>query len=669
MGMLLFSPFASAQNTSVTDTIRRDTTKGRLLNQVDIRGTNKNDRNTSSTPLQTLKGRQLERLNSFSVGDAIRFFTGVQIKDYGGISGLKTVNVRSLGSNHTAVFYDGVQVGNAQNGQVDLGKFSLENIDEISLYNGQNSNLFQPAKGFSSASALYIQSKQPQFNAGEHTKLKAGFKSGSFGLINPSILWQQKLNNNVSSNISAELTKADGRYKFRETNSVYDTTAVRNNTDVYALRLEGGLNGKIADSTTWSAKTYYYHSARGLPGPIIGNKFNYTQRQWDDNFFVQGNYRHAFSKHYSLLLNAKYAHDNMRYLDPEAPPVIRADTSLLENNFQQQEIYISAANQYRVTNNWKFVLSADYQWNKLDADLDHFAYPTRNTLLTALATQLRLGRANLQATLLGTFIIDKVKQFVSAGNKQEYTPSFTATWQPFENTGLLLRAFYKSIFRMPTFNDLYYTVVGNSLLKPERAKQCNIGFTYNLPVSGRILKEISVQTDAYYNRVTDKIVAIPTANLFRWTMYNIGVVNIKGLEINTQSTWQLSRTVVLNAGLNYTYQQALDVTETETYYVPYIPLHSASLLLGADWRKWTFNYSYLYTGSRYSQKSNAANGNENYMEPWYTHDVAIAYNTPLYKHNLKLSAEINNVLNQDRYIVQNFPMPRRFYRFKISIDL
>ena len=48
-------------------------------------------------PVQKLSGEQLKNLSSFSVADAIRYFSGVQIKDYGGIGGLKTVNVRSMG--------------------------------------------------------------------------------------------------------------------------------------------------------------------------------------------------------------------------------------------------------------------------------------------------------------------------------------------------------------------------------------------------------------------------------------------------------------------------------------------------------------------------------------------------------------------------------------------
>lgn len=47
-----------------------------------------------------------------------------------------------MGTNHVGVFYDGIQLSNAQNGQVDLGMFSLDNMQAISLYNGQKSQIF-----------------------------------------------------------------------------------------------------------------------------------------------------------------------------------------------------------------------------------------------------------------------------------------------------------------------------------------------------------------------------------------------------------------------------------------------------------------------------------------------------------------------------------------------
>ena len=54
--------------------------------------------NHGAGPVQELKGRELKELSVYSVADALRYFSGVQVKDYGGVGGLKTVNIRSLGT-------------------------------------------------------------------------------------------------------------------------------------------------------------------------------------------------------------------------------------------------------------------------------------------------------------------------------------------------------------------------------------------------------------------------------------------------------------------------------------------------------------------------------------------------------------------------------------------
>ena len=167
-------------------------------------------------PSQRLGGKQLERLNSHSVADALRYFSGVQVKDYGGVGGIKTINVRSMGSGHVGVFYDGVEVGNAQNGQVDLGQFSLDNVEEVALYNGQKSALLQPAADFGAASAVYIRTKRPKFAPGKADNLKAKVKYGTSGeVFSAAALYERKLSSAVSASLSVGALTATGKYKFR----------------------------------------------------------------------------------------------------------------------------------------------------------------------------------------------------------------------------------------------------------------------------------------------------------------------------------------------------------------------------------------------------------------------------------------------------------------------
>ncbi|RZL48675.1 MAG: TonB-dependent receptor [Pedobacter sp.] len=640
-----------------------DSAKTKQLNEVQINAKKFNLLQSSPTPVQKLSGDELKRVNSLSVADAIRYFSGVQLKDYGGVGGLKTINVRSMGSNHTAVFYDGIQIGNAQNGQVDLGRYSLDNLEAISLYSGQKSELLQPAKAFASASALYLKTIVPKFDKTQSKYFRASLKGGSFDLINPAIAYTQKINDKLSFNLNGELLNASGKYNYRYTNGVYDTTVVRHNTDIFAKRIEGTLYGLTSDSSQWQVKIYHYNSERGVPGAIVANKFDFSQRQWDDNLFVQTSFHVKADKPYQYLFNAKYAYDFTRYLDPERQSLKGA----LDNKYTQQEAYFSFANQVQLNSFWAVSVSADYSFQKLDANLNEFAYPTRNTGLVALASSIRWPRFNLQANVLATLINDKVKTNIPAGNKKEYTPTIMASWQPFSKADLRVRAFYKSIFRMPTFNDLYYTFIGNATLKPEYTTQYDLGITYSKNFKDKALKNISLQTDVYYNQVTDKILAVPTVTLFRWTMLNLDEVAIIGFEANLQSIWAFGE-VRATGKISYTYEQALDITKTGFSYmqqIPYIPVNSGSLMLSADYKRFGLNYSYIYTGERYSQKANIP---ENYVPAWYTHDLSLQKNFTVKNINYRIVAEVNNLLNQYYDVVLNYPMPGRNFRLTFNAN-
>ena len=510
-------------------------------------------------PVQQLAGAQLQRLGAHSVADAIRYFSGVQIKDYGGVGGLKTVNIRSMGTNHVGVFYDGIELGNAQNGTVDLGRFSLDNMEAVTLYNGQKSALLQPAKDFASAGSIYLQSRTPRFAAGERQHVKSTFKTGSFGVVNPSIVWDKRLNERISSSVSAEYMYTTGRYKFTyRVEDSYDTTAVRRNGDVTAVRLEGGLFGSIKGGY-WRAKAYLYRSERGYPGAVVKNKFSHEDRQWDTNVFAQGSFRKEFSPRYSLLINAKYAYDYLHYLaDP------RRDEALMyvNNRYYQHETYVSVANQYALLPVWDVSFSADYQFNLLDADLTDFVYPRRHTQLLAVATALRFPSVKMHASLLGTLVQDHVRsEAQGADNRAEWTPTVVVSYHPFSALDLNLRAFYKRIFRMPTLNDLYYTFIGNVDLEPEYTNQYNLGLTYANEWGDRWLRRLEVQADVYYNEVENKIVAMPTSNFFRWTMVNLGKVEIRGIDLALQTAWQWGKNWYLTGRVNYTYQKAQDFTD------------------------------------------------------------------------------------------------------------
>ena len=626
-------------------------------------------------PSQQLKGDELQRLSALSVADAMRYFSGVQLKDYGGVGGVKTVDVRSMGTNHLAVSYDGIVLGNAQNGQIDLGQFSLDNIEEVTLYNGQKSAIFQAASDFASASSVYMRTKMPRFEVGHSTNLKARVKYGASDLLRSSVLWEQRLGGDVSLSTNAEVMTASGKYKFRYRRNnldgtvAWDTTATRQNGDIHAERVELNLHG-ILEQGQWQLKGYLYNSARGIPGAIVNNVWSRGERQQDLNTFWQASWQKSFGDRFSTRWLAKYAFYQTHYEN--------RDTTVLpvDNTYRQQEFYLSTANVVELRPGWSASLSYDLRWNKLNASTYNFAYPTRWTHMLSLATAVDYRHLKVQASVVGSYANDHTKTNNQRKTDSQLTPALFANIYPFKGKWLSLRAYVKQSYRMPTFNDLYYTDLGNAALKPERATQFDVGLqlSKHLGASGKSGNSakagthVSLQADIYYNKVKDKIIAYPKGQQFRWTMLNLGEVDIRGLDVVGSVSGSVCCDIFATLRAQYTYQRAIDVTDpSRPFYrhqIPYIPHHSGSLIVGLDWKRLAVNYSFMYTGERWNAQVNDA---YNYMQPWYTSDLSASYRFSLKHCTLRATAEVNNLLDQQYDVIANYPMPGR--NFAIGLEI
>ena len=657
--LALFAPTAFAVNEAAADS---------LYNQFQIEEVEVTARALSKDIIipQTLKGAELQRLNALSVADALRYFSGIQIKDYGGVGGIKTINIRSMGSQHTAIYYNGIQLGNAQNGQVDLGRFSLDNIDEVQLYNGQKSDIFQSAREFGAAGNVYLTTRKPYFKEGEKVHVHGQMRFGSFALANPNLGVDIKLTDALSLTVDAEYVYSDGKYPFRyrrvlpNGETAYDTTAIRQNGDINAVRAELGLHHYYRTTGFWRLHVYNYYSERGIPGAIVNNVWRNGERLWDRNTFVQATWQDEWFNRWSTRVLLKYANDYTHYQN--------YDEHLLPSNNQytQQEGYLSFANKVQVFRWWDVSLAYDYQYNALARENlllkeapEHFA---RHSHWLSAATAFNIQEyLRLQASVLMTAVDN---------NAPRVTPGVFLSFRPYPAINLSINAFYKQSYRYPTFNDLYYTDLGNANLRPELARQHSVELAYRIQRPAFCL---SASASYYYNRVTDKIIAYPKGQQFRWTMLNLGTVKINGTDAKVDGSFYLPLRFVLRTRLTYTYQTAIDVTNpNDTYYghqIPYIPWHSGSVVVGLDWESkrgdhYGLNYSFIYVGERYCQQENTV---YNYVQPWYTHDLTLYGEWQIKRWWLKTNLEINNLLGQDYEVIQNYPMPKQNVRCTIAL--
>ncbi|MBD5202850.1 MAG: TonB-dependent receptor [Bacteroidales bacterium] len=632
-----------------------------VLSDVTVTARRPTTKITSGTPVQMLYTDNLAAIGVNDLADAVRRFAGVNVKDYGGMGGLKTVSVRNMGAAHTGVAYDGVPVSNCQGGQIDIGRFSLDNVEMLSLAVGQDSDPLQPARMYSSAAVLNITTARPSFTRGRNFGGRVEVKGGSFGYVNTSARWWQRFSDRWTGAVDGSFSRADGNYPYRLVNGSAVSTERRNNSDITSWQGEANLFYTPSDRTELKIKAYYYSSLRGLPGAVTLYNPVSTERLWDRNAFIQSVFTTRLSPKWRLRATAKYNYGFNR--DREKGN--QFEGGIYKSVHLQQEVMLSASAQYRPTGNLSVSAAQDGYYNTLSSTMGECPYPRRLTSLTALSARWTPGPLDLTATLVNTFITESVRSGERPGDIERLLPSVSVAYRPVSSEEFYVRAMYKDSFRAPSFNDLYYERLGNVNLRPERAKEYDFGLTYTRSL-GSWLDYVTVTADAYYNTVRDKIVAFPST--YAWHMANYGRVTISGFDVTLAASVRLPRSINLSVTGSFTHQKALDKTsETTKNYgqqLPYTPRNSgnAGLTVSTPWL--TVGYSLVGVGQKYYMSQNIP---ANLIKRYIEQNLTLSRELNFGKTTVTLRGELINFADAHYEVIKYYPMPGRSWRLTASV--
>lgn len=620
------------------------------------------NKTTTTSPLQTLSSAEITETGLTGMAEAVRRFAGTNVRDYGGIGGLKTVSVRNMGAYHTAVSYDGLPVSNCQAGQIDIGRFSLDNVGMLSLAVGQTDDMLQAAKLYTSAAVLGIQTEKPVFGQGKNSLFRAKITGGSFGFVSPNFRWWQKIGNRVTSSLDATFLRADGNYPYTLHNGKETSRERRNNSAITSWHGEANINYLFPSGADLQLKGYYFYSKRGLPGPVTLYNPVSTEKLWDENAFVQARFRHKFSQNWMLQAQGKYNYGWNR--DEETGPQFSG--GLYRATHRQDEYYLSATGLYKPLPSVSIALAQDGIVNTLSSTMVDCPDPTRFTSLTALSGKWETSRFNVTATLAGTYITEKVKHGDRPSDIKRLMPTAGINVRPISSVPFYLRAMYKNTFRVPSFNDLYYDRLGSRNLRPEKANEFNLGATWGGSLFPA-MDYLSITADVYYNNVSDKIVAFPST--YAWRMVNYGKVRITGLDLTLATAIALPREMKAVVTGAYTLQKAIDITDpSKKNYksqIPYTPEHSGNFTLLWENPWLNMAYSLSATGKRYYMAENIpANEIDGYVEQNLTFSRSLDFGSV----SMLLQAEIVNLGNEQYEVIKFYPMPGRSWRLTATIN-
>ena len=546
--------------------------------------------------------------NPYDITGELHQVPGLQLGDYGGFAGLKTVSLRGMGSPHTAVYVDGVRVGNVQSGQGDMGMLEIENLSSAVVDYAQNSVSFNTVRPVSNGGPVAGQVRMSM---------------GSFGTYLPSARMDFRLSDRLALSANAAGVLSKGDFPLADGSR-------RANNDIRQVR--GGLNlfGTMQGGE-YHVKAFYNTAERGTPGSA---SWPSEDRQKDMNAYLQATAKMEFSPLYTLRMSAKGGYDNIYYTSAWG-----------DSEYGQTELQLNSSHLFRINNWWNISMAADVQWDKL-ASNNYNA--ERLTAISALTTSFRFEWLSLNVAAEYAGYFDK-------GQQTRHAVSPSMDFRAHVAEGLDIVGFARRAYRVPMFNELYYVGYGNPELLPEDAWLTDLGVDFYRGVSSEW--SVKAKVDGFFNHLSNKITSAPTAedpNI--WLPFNIGKVRSVGFDIVTGADYRNGNWLG-SLDLRYSYQSAVDRTPDSYSFgqqIPYLAKHTVTADLKASWKGYQLNPRWVLKTGRSDSAGSLAD--------WNTLDVNIS-KTFTFGKSLSVGVNLSakNILNCRYELVSGYPMPARSF--------
>jgi iron complex outermembrane receptor protein len=206
-------------------------------------------------------------------------------------------------------------------------------------------------------------------------------------------------------------------------------------------------------------------------------------------------------------------------------------------------------------------------------------------------------------------------------------------------------------FRIPTFNDLYWVVGGNTDLQPEQAVQNEFG--QELTFEG-----FKLTATGYHNRIRHMIQWKPEGG--NWSPENVANVRSYGVEFLLEVSRKLRNH---RFDLASTYAYTVSTNEALNTQLTYVPFHKYTASLTYTYGGFMLNYQYLFNGSVYT-----LNDNQTKLPEYLVSNVGVFWFLGK-KRQSSVGLQALNCWNQSYQSVPGRPLPGRNFQVNLIIKL
>jgi len=576
-----------------------------------------------------------------SVGEFLQFLTPIYIKSYGN-GGASSLSLRGSGAGHTSVNWNGFPVNSMTTGEMDLSTISVSMIDKISVTSGASGALY----GSGTFGGAIDLSTEPNWRQSFY--LAVSSELGSFQTQNYGL----KLtfgNQKIQSHSTFSTQKSLGNFPFQDIYSIGQPSETRKNNALKSFSFSQNVFFQNQRNLAAEVGVWYAVKNKQIPA-IMGVSSTNEQHQADSSFRFFIRLSKKYSK-ISLQLKSAYIFDYLHYTDKSNAS---DDFYAINSTIQTQRILSDISARFFTSNRFTFEMGAIYSQafanvKNYDGQISEWNY----SLFAA-------GKY-----LISPFSFNLVlrKEFNEQINPKPLA-SFGANCEILRNRWFV-RTNLANQFKLPSFNDKYWTPGGNPDLKPEQGWTFDVGSIFYL-INQSKYNQLFVDVTAFKSEIKNWIQWTPQASF--WSPVNYKSVTSQGIESSMEYKSSFGKLNLL-AFTSYNYTLTTNEEFNSGTYdmvgkqLRYVPIHSFRSTFRFEYSMFTLTISHSYTGKRYTTDDN----NPLYALPDYDiTDLVVGANFSFKRLSPSLQFKICNVLNHDYQLIRAYPMQGRAFYLSLN---
>lgn len=619
-----------------------------VMDEVVIQGKNNKENSLSLT----LNSKTIENKLASDLGQVMKLFPGIQVKNYGDVGGMKTVSFRSLGAGHTALSLDYSGVSTTQSGQNDLSNIPTDFIQQVELISLSPTRVDIPIHAKLSGVVIHVETLHA-YRQSNPKNILIGGSVGSFDRYEAIGMLAYQAKKVFSATATGKYRSYGGNFPFSYRNGNTTIHERRNNNRLTEYFGTGSFQLKLNEHHTLQARFSANNYDKQLAGAVVF--YNSNTKQYLAGYGYTSSLNHRFQKNkFQGFTAVNFQNNQLKYLDSSYLNAI----GYLDQRYHSTQFDAQTQWSYALRENINILAGSSFTMEQLFGK-NLTQQPFRNSSESLLGLQIKwIEKINFLLQLGSQGIFEKRDSILN--QKWYFSPASSFQFQL--NTRNSIGISYRYTNRQPTFSELYYQQIGNTKLRAEKAHLAALQYNFTYAFS-KGTNQLIVQP--YYTYALDKILAIPTKNLFIWSIQNIGKSDAFGLELVETFQRRFGKHTV-GFRLNYTFQWTRDLSNPQSVnygdQLSYSPINTGSLELTYAWKRFNLFVLQSYLGERYALNQNIPS---NLLEAYYLLDAGAAYSIVLKRHELALRFTVNNITNKQYYYINYFVMPGINFNIKL----